>query len=69
MIKAKSWEDIKADPRIEEAHWQYDGRNKHMVLCKEGYRFDNTECRSDIGTVKELCESVNTYLQEHSPKP
>jgi hypothetical protein len=61
--KVRSWEDIKNDPRIESVWWQYDGKNKHMVECKEGFRFEN-ERTIDIGTVKELCDSVNNQLDK-----
>lgn len=65
--KVRTVAQIIADPRIERFIDGYDGRGKHMVECKDGYRFENTEGTIDIGTIAEICESINDYLIEYKP--
>lgn len=55
-------EQIKADPRIESFIKDYDGRGKHMVECKAGYRFEANNSTIEIGNIKELCDEVNQRL-------
>lgn len=59
--KVKSIEDIKNDLRIDDLIIGYDGRGKHMVECKTGFNFEG-ERTIDIGTIKEICYSINEYL-------
>lgn len=56
--------DIKADPRIAQFIENYDGRGKHHVECVDGYRFEN-ERTIDIGTVSEICDSINNNLSKN----
>jgi hypothetical protein len=65
MKKVKSLNDIKADSRIESIHVDYDGKGKHMVECKEGFRFEN-ERTIEIGTVKQICYSINNILSNNN---
>jgi hypothetical protein len=63
MKKVKTMKDIVADPRIESIHLDYDGtKGKHMVECKDGYQFEG-ERTIEIGTVKEICYSINNWLE------
>lgn len=64
MKKVATIQDIKNHPSVEKFIYEYDGKKKHSVILKSGFRFSNTECGQDIGTVKELCDSVNNYIEE-----
>lgn len=61
--KVKTLKDIKGDPRIERIEIDYDGRGKHMAECKDGFRFEN-ERTIEIGNIKEICYSINTWLEK-----
>lgn len=54
--------DIQEDERIDRFIKNYDGPGKHMVECKDGYRFEG-ERTIDIGTVAEICDSINKNLE------
>lgn len=61
--KVKTLADIVADNRIVCVQLNYDGKGKHMIECKDGYKFEN-ERTVDIGTIKELVYSVNNWLDK-----
>jgi len=60
--KVKSIADIKADPRIDEFIPDYDGKGKHMVSCKDGFRFESFSSTVEHGNIKELCYEINERL-------
>ena len=59
--KVQTLEDILCHPFVERVIREYDGKNKHFVELVDGYKFD-FDPTIDIGTVKELCESVNNHI-------
>lgn len=61
--KAKTRKDIESHPLVDMFKYQYDGPGVHMVRLIDGYRFHNTSCSSDIGSIKELCDSLNNYVE------
>jgi hypothetical protein len=67
MKKVRSLKDILNDPRIERVVKNYDGYAKHMIECKDGYRFEGDRT-IDIGNIYELCASVNENLEEDKPR-
>lgn len=64
MKTVKTVKDINTHPLVESFIKNYDGHGKHSVILKDGYRFETTESCQDIGTVKELCDSINNYIEE-----
>lgn len=69
--KVRTFEDIKADPRICEFIKDYDGYGKHMVECIKGWRFEANNSTIEIGNMKELCYEVNErmYIDEDNQLP
>lgn len=65
--KVKTIDDIKADSRISEFHYQYDDKNVHMVVCKDGYKFEG-ERTIEIGNMKEICDSINSKLERYEER-
>lgn len=62
MHKVSTKFHIENDLRIERVIYNYDGRGRHMVECKEGYRFEG-ERTIEIGSIKEICYSINNNLE------
>ena len=62
MKKVKSKEDIKMHPLIVDFIENYNGKGRHMVECKEGYKFESFNSTIEIGTIKELCYEINERL-------
>lgn len=62
MKQVKSLADIEKDVRSERFYKDYDGKGKHMVECKEDYKFEN-ERTIEIGTIAEICYSINNNLE------
>lgn len=61
--KVRTISGIRSDPRIEELIIDFDGKGVHMVSCKEGWLFEH-ERTVDIGSIKELCDSINFCLEK-----
>lgn len=57
--------DIKADPRVKDFIRNYDGPGTHMVEVKDGYNFE-CERTIDIGTVPQICDAINDYLEANA---
>lgn len=64
MKKVKTIADIKSDPRVDMFIRNYDGYGKHSVVLKDGYGFDG-ERSLEIGTVAEICDSMNTRIEPY----
>lgn len=64
MKKVHTIKQILADSRIELFVKNYDGPGKHMVECKDGYNFEK-ERTIDIGSVKEICDAINDWLESN----
>lgn len=64
--KVRSLADILADPRIENFIRDYDGYGKHMVTCKDGYRFESCSSTIEIGNMKEICYEINERLYQEN---
>ncbi len=62
--KLKTLIDIQKDQRIERVELNYDGKGRHMVECKDGYRFEG-ERTIDIGNISELCGAINDWLEPY----
>lgn len=63
-MKVKTIKDIRKDSRIADFIHNYDGRGRHFVECKEGFRFEG-ETTCAIGSVKEICEDINERLEHN----
>lgn len=59
--KVSKLTDIMKDERIEQFIRNYDGPGKHMVACKDGFRFEGDRT-IEIGTIAEICYSINEHL-------
>lgn len=60
----KGLQDILKDERIDRVIQDYDGKGKHMVECKGGFRFEG-ERTIDIGTIAELKEAIKDNLEPY----
>ncbi len=69
MKKVKTIADIKVDVRIDEFIQDYDGKGRHMVGCKIGYRFESFNSTIEIGNIKELCYEINERLKKEEDRP
>jgi len=63
MKKVKTLLDIEKDKRVERVIKDYDGKGKHMVEFKDGFKL-NGETSIDIGNTKDLCYGVNEQLEK-----
>lgn len=60
----KGLQDILKDERIDRVIQDYDGKGRHMVECKDGFRFER-ERTIDIGTIAELKEAIKYNLEPY----
>ena len=68
MTKIKTLAEIIAHPLIDRVIEDYDGRGRHMVECKDGYRFESFSSTIEIGSIKELCDCINNWMEKQCPK-
>lgn len=61
--KVFTLKQILADPRIENFIRDYDGYGRHMVECKDGYKFER-ERTIDIGSIAEIADAINWQLEK-----
>lgn len=62
----KVWDkkEILADERIERVLHK-DSNGKYHVVCKDGWKFTSTNSTTESGSIQELCNKVNTQLEEN----
>ena len=71
--KVRTLADIQNDPRIDQIHSEICpgyGDKSWWVYCKAGYQFEDNQCHTaHESTIKQMCEYINTCLDEWLDDP